>query len=71
MGTANYGTFAPTSSSSLGKVCGLFRVALGHSSAQMTPDVYGHLWPEPDDAMWGAVDSVWVGYDAPDKRLRT
>ena len=31
---------------------------LGHTSAQMTLDVYSHLWPEDDDKTRSAVDSV-------------
>lgn len=31
---------------------------LGHTSAQMTLDIYGHLWPENDDRTRAAVDSV-------------
>jgi integrase len=31
---------------------------LGHTSAQMTLDVYGHLWPEDDEQTRGAVDAV-------------
>jgi integrase len=31
---------------------------LGHTSAQMTLDVYGHLWPDDDDQTRDAVDAV-------------
>lgn len=31
---------------------------LGHTSAQMTLDVYSHLWPEDDDTTRAAIDSV-------------
>jgi integrase len=31
---------------------------LGHSSAQMTLDVYSHLWPDSDDSTRAAVDAV-------------
>lgn len=31
---------------------------LGHRSAQMTLDVYSHLWPEDEDGTRTAVDSV-------------
>jgi integrase len=31
---------------------------LGHTSAQMTLDVYGHLWPEDDDQTRDAVDAI-------------
>jgi integrase len=30
---------------------------LGHSSATMTLDVYGHLWPDSEDRTRGAVDA--------------
>jgi integrase len=31
---------------------------LGHTSAQMTLDIYSHLWPEDEDRTRSAVDSV-------------
>jgi integrase len=31
---------------------------LGHTSATMTLDVYGHLWTDDEDRTRGAVDSV-------------
>ena len=31
---------------------------LGHTSATMTLDVYGHLWPEDEDRTRTAVDNV-------------
>jgi hypothetical protein len=34
---------------------------LGHSSAQITLDVYAHLFPEPDDSTRAAVDAVLSG----------
>lgn len=37
---------------------------LGHTSAQMTLDVYAHLWPEDDDCTRSAVDDV-LGSRAP------
>lgn len=36
----------------------LVQERLGHTSAQMTLDVYSHLWPEDDDKTRTAVDSV-------------
>lgn len=32
---------------------------LGHTSAQMTLDIYGHLWPENDDTTRAAVDRAF------------
>ncbi len=34
---------------------------LGHTSAQMTLDIYGHMWPENDDTTRAAVDDVLGG----------
>jgi integrase len=34
------------------------QVRLGHTSAQMTLDVYSHLWPDSDDSTRAAVDLV-------------
>jgi integrase len=31
---------------------------LGHSSATMTLDTYGHLWPDSEDSTRAAVDTV-------------
>jgi integrase len=31
---------------------------LGHTSAQMTLDVYGHLWPEDEETTRSAVQAV-------------
>jgi integrase len=31
---------------------------LGHTSAQMTLDVYGHSWPDDDDCTGAAIDGV-------------
>jgi integrase len=31
---------------------------LGHASATMTLDVYGHLWPDTEDRTRVAIDSV-------------
>jgi integrase len=32
---------------------------LGHTSAQMTLDVYGHLWPEDEDSTREAVAEIF------------
>ncbi len=41
---------------------------MGHSSATVTLDVYGHLWPDSDDKTRAALDA-FLG--APADRLRT
>jgi len=33
--------------------------ALGHASAKVTLDVYGHLWPNSDDLTRAAVQAAW------------
>lgn len=33
---------------------------LGHSSAQMTLDIYAHLWPEDDETTRAALDAVFA-----------
>ena len=39
---------------------------LGHSSAQMTLDVFSHLWPESEDETRAAVDSILLGLPVSD-----
>ncbi|MGC8513413.1 MAG: tyrosine-type recombinase/integrase, partial [Acidimicrobiales bacterium] len=34
---------------------------LGHTSAQMTLDIYAHMWPENDETTRSAVDSILGG----------
>jgi integrase len=38
---------------------------LGHTSAQMTLDIYSHLWPEDEDRTRAAVDEVLGGIARP------
>jgi len=40
---------------------------LGHTSAQMTLDIYSHLWPEDEDRTRQAVDAVLGGCRTPQK----
>jgi len=35
------------------------QVALGHASAAVTLDVYGHLWPGDEDRIRDAVDGIF------------
>ena len=37
----------------------VFQDRLGHTSAQMTLDIYGHMWPENDDTTRAAVDRAF------------
>jgi len=37
---------------------------LGHHSAQMTLDIYAHLWPEDDDRTRDAIDGLFMRPDA-------
>jgi integrase len=42
---------------------------LGHHSAAITLDVYGHLWPEGEDATRAAVDKAFEGHIAPESHV--
>ena len=37
---------------------------LGHHSAVLTLDTYGHLWPDGEDLTRAAVDVAFKGFDA-------
>jgi len=37
------------------------QAALGHESAKVTLDVYGHLWPDDEDRVRGAIDRLGAG----------
>ena len=43
------------------------QAALGHESAKVTLDVYGHLWPGDEDRVRDAIDRLGTG---PTKDLR-
>jgi integrase len=46
------------------------QTALGHASASMTLDVYGHLWPGDEDRIRAAVDDVFGRASAAPETLR-
>jgi len=43
---------------------------LGHSSIQVTFDLYGHLFPDEADRLADALDDVWVESHADQMRTK-
>ncbi len=50
--------------------CELVKRQLGHSSIQVTYDLYGHLFPDESDRLADALDAVWTGSDADQMRTK-
>lgn len=43
---------------------------LGHATAKETLDTYGHLWPNDEDRIRGAIDQAWNSPRGVDVELR-